>query len=80
MEDGQVMEYVSFKIVGPQGNSVTINDFAGAGFRLLSEDDAVVVRLSDEEGNGGCKWRYGHDLTTAGKIDNPGLQSIAHLW
>jgi hypothetical protein len=46
-ESGGVIEYVNCKIVAPTGNSVCVNDFARAGYKV-DRADAVVIRESGE--------------------------------
>lgn len=69
-ESGDVIEYVNSKIVAPSGNSVRVNDFARAGYEV-DEADAVVIRESDENDADRLFWKYGHDVTSAGQIENP---------
>jgi hypothetical protein len=62
-ESGGVIEYVNCKIVAPTGNSVCVNDFARAGYKV-DRADAVVIRESGENRTDKLFWRYGHDVTS----------------
>lgn len=69
-ENGEMIDYVNSRIVAPTGNSVSINDFARAGYEVDSSD-AVVIREGGENEADRIFWRYGHDVTSAGQITNP---------
>lgn len=67
---GDMIDYVNSRIVAPTGNSVSVNDFARAGYEV-DRADAVVIRESSENEADRIFWKYGHDVTSAGLITNP---------
>ena len=71
---GDVIEYAGSEIVSPVG-SRQVQDFERAGFEIAREGDvAVLIRQLQTSENGSVEkfsWKYGHDVTSAGKISNP---------
>lgn len=55
--------------MSPTGNWVNVDDFANAGYEIRSSD-RVVIRESSASQEGQLIWKYGHDQTTAGQIEN----------
>jgi hypothetical protein len=55
--------------MAPTGNTVSVNDFIGAGYEV-DRADAVVIRKSSENEADNIHWKYGHDATNAGQIKN----------
>jgi hypothetical protein len=62
-------EYVSSVIVAPTGDEQTLLDFASAG-QEKNQQNAIVIRIGDENGEGEWNWAYGRDFSFAGGMQN----------